>query len=351
MTDRWSLEEALESLLADDGALFHDKKGRPIELPRATAPLADSHGHVTHFRKHDPAVAIARAALAGVRLLVVPLDPTEDAHDAPAALAWLDRVVEQAAELLEAAGNRGVTAPPCEGYDHVPALVDNVRIVAGTHPYGAEAYLGRGKTERSNASFGDASRQALEALLDSPRCVGVGEIGLDFGPYSELGQEVQVDAFVEQLRIAHARKLPVELHLRDEEDGVHTTGHDLALDVLRSVGVPEAGCDLHCYTSGPDVMEPFVELGCHVAFGGAATFARSEDIRAAAAACPEHLLLSETDSPYMAPVPLRGMECEPAMVAFSAACVAQVREEVGIATRAQTYRALWDNANQLLCRR
>ena len=71
----------------------------------------------------------------------------------------------QAAELLEAAGNRGVTAPPCEGYDHVPALVDNVRIVAGTHPYGAEAYLGRGKTERSNASFGDASRQALEALL------------------------------------------------------------------------------------------------------------------------------------------------------------------------------------------
>ena len=170
---------------------------------------------------------------------------------------------------------------------------------------------------------------------------------------NSLSQEErdQVDAFVEQLRIAHARKLPVELHLRDEEDGVHTTGHDLALDVLRSVGVPEAGCDLHCYTSGPDVMEPFVELGCHVAFGGAATFARSEDIRAAAAACPEHLLLSETDSPYMAPVPLRGMECEPAMVAFSAACVAQVREEVGVAMRAQTYRVLWDNANQLLCRR
>ena len=351
MTDSWNLDEALASLLGDDGFLFHDKKGRPVELPHAEAPLADSHGHITHFRKHDPAVAIARATLAGVRLLVVPLDPTGDAHDAPKALAWLDRVVEQAAELLDAARSRGIEEPNAMGYDHVPALVDNVRIVAGTHPYGAEAYLGCGATDRSDAAFGDASRQALETLLDSPRCVGVGEIGLDFGPYSELGQEVQVEAFEAQLQLAHARNLPVELHLRDEEDGVHTTGHDLALDVLKRVGVPAAGCDLHCYTSGPDVMEPFVELGCHVAFGGAATFARSEEIREAAAACPVNRILSETDSPYMSPVPLRGMECEPAMVAFSVACVAEVREEAGVSTRAETYRALWDNAHDLLCHR
>ncbi|MBQ9005257.1 MAG: TatD family hydrolase [Atopobiaceae bacterium] len=351
MTDSWNCEEALATLLEDDGFLFHDKKGRPVELPQAEAPLADTHGHLTHFRKHDPAVAVARAALAGVHMLVVPLDPTGDAHDAPATLAWLDRVVAQAAELLDAAQKRGIMPPDVTGFEFVPALVDNVRIVAGTHPYGAEAFLGRGKTDRSDAAFGEASHQALEVLLDSPRCVGVGEIGLDFGPYSELGQEVQLDAFEEQLRMAHARNLPVELHLRDEEDGVHTTGHDLALQTLRAIGVPAAGCDLHCYTSGPDIMMPFVDLGCHVAFGGAATFARSEDIRDAAAACPERLLLSETDSPYMAPVPLRGKECEPAMVAFSAACVADVREETGVSTRAETYRALWNNANELLCRR
>lgn len=349
MTDRWDLETALKELLPEDGVLFHDKKGRPVELPCATAPLADTHGHLTHFRRHDPVVALARAALVGVRLLVVPLDPTGDAHDAPAALAWLDRVVGQAAELLDACAERGVEPPVVAGYESVPALVDNIRIVAGTHPYGAEAFLGRGATDRSDAAFGDASHEALETLLSSPRCVGVGEIGLDFGPYSELGQEVQVEAFVEQLRMAHERSLPVELHLRDEEDGIHTTGHDLAHDVLRSEGVPDAGCDLHCYTAGPDIMEPFVRLGCHVAFGGAVTFVRSEDIREAAAACPDSLLLSETDSPYMAPVPLRGMECEPAMVAFSAACVADVREEVGVSSRADTYRLLWHNANALLC--
>ena len=343
-----TFDEAIAALLPEDGALFHDKKGTAIGLPSALAPLADSHGHLTHFRRNDPSVAVARAALAGVRLLVVPLDPTGDAHDALATLAWLDEVVERAALLLDEAARRGVLPPEVPGYEGAPALLDNIRIVAGTHPYGSESYLGCGADERSDRAFGEASREALEMLLASPRCVGVGEIGLDFGPYSKLGAEVQEEAFVHQLRLAHELNLPVELHLRDEEDGIHFTGHDLALKVLQEVGVPAAGCDLHCYTSNVQVMEPFVELGCHVAFGGAVTFARSEEIREAAAACPGNLILSETDSPYMSPVPLRGKECEPAMVAFSAACVAKVREEAGIETPAETYRMLWENACSLL---
>ncbi|MBR2681712.1 MAG: TatD family hydrolase [Atopobiaceae bacterium] len=350
MTD-WNLQEALDELLPEDGSLFHDKKGKAVALPHAWAPLADSHGHLTHFRRNDPSVALARAALVGMRFLVVPLDPTGDAHDALATLAWLDTVVDRATALLDEAAKQGVEPPVIVGYENVPALVDNVHIIAGTHPYGAEAYLGRGSDERSDASFGAASHEAMYVLLESTRCVGVGEIGLDFGPYSELEAEVQVEAFVEQLKLAHERNLPVELHLRDEEDGVHTTGHDLALDVLRAQGVPERGCDLHCYTADVEVMRPFVELGCHVAFGGAVTFPRSQDIREAAASCPLHLLLSETDSPYMSPVPLRGKECEPAMVAFSASCVANVREEVGISTPQETYRALWDNAMRLLAPR
>ena len=91
-------------------------------------------------------------------------------------------------------------------------------------------------------------------------------------------------------------------------------------------------------------MHPFVELGCHIAVGGAASFKRSDGIRDAVAACPSNLLLCETDSPYMAPVPLRGQECEPAMVAFSAALIADVREEAGVALRRYSYRSLWDNA-------
>lgn len=328
----------LDKLTLEDGVLFHTGKGAPVALEVPLAPLADTHGHLTHFHGHEAAMALARAALVGVRLMVVPLDPTGDAHDAPRTLAWLDEVVERAAALLDDFAVRGMVPPTFPGYEDVPGLLNNVWIVGGTHPYGAEAFLGRGADDRSDAAFGKASREALDVLLQSPRCKGVGEIGLDFGPYHKLGAEVQVDAFRHQLRMAHELGMPVELHLRDEEDGVHATGHDLALRVLTEEGVPEAGCDLHCYTSDAEVMKPFVEMGCHVAFGGAMTFATNDHIREAAVACSAHLLLSETDSPYMAPVPLRGQECEPAMVAVTAAQLCALRPGQ------DTARALWENA-------
>ena len=316
-----------------DGALFHDAKGRPQELPQVTVPLADSHGHLTHFHVHQPASALARAAVAGVRLIVVPLDPTGDARDARAVLDDLSRWQEEAVGELALLRERCGLEPPAWADDFgLPVAGDlplDLRIVAGTHPYGAPR-------------LDEHALRQLDVLLDDPRCVGVGEIGLDVGPWNKAPLPEQEEGFRKQLRIAHERALPVELHLRDEEDG-RTTAHDLALRVLREEGVPQVGCDLHCFTSGPEVMKPFVELGCHIAFGGAATFARSEDIRAAAVACPEELLLIETDSPYMAPMPLRGQECEPAMVTLSADLVARVREEAGVASADATKRALWDN--------
>ena len=69
---------ALDDLMLADGELFHDRKGAVCDWPRPLAPLADTHGHLTSFRAHDPAMALVRAALAGVRLLVVPVDPVSD---------------------------------------------------------------------------------------------------------------------------------------------------------------------------------------------------------------------------------------------------------------------------------
>ena len=327
---------AIDGLTLDDGMLFHDQRGRVRDLRPAPVPIADTHGHLTSFRGHDPSLAICRAALAGVRLLVVPVDPIDDVphrfQNPQAFLDWLDDQVEQAGEKLELYARAGLVPPPF-GPD-VPDLVDDVRIVAGAHPYGA-AELDSGALGR------------LEALLASPRCVGVGEIGLDFGPYNEIPADVQEVAFRTQLRVAHEHGLPVELHIRDGVDDPECSAHTLAARVLSEEGVPESGCDLHCFTQGPEVMTPFVELGCHIAFGGALTFSRSDDVRAAAVACPESLLLSETDSPYMAPVPLRGEECEPAMVALTVDCLADVREAAGVAGRLETRTALWENALSL----
>ena len=70
--------EKLRALTREDGELFHDAKGQPCPLPRPRRRLADTHGHLTHFHQYEPGWALARAALAGVRLLGVPVDPTDD---------------------------------------------------------------------------------------------------------------------------------------------------------------------------------------------------------------------------------------------------------------------------------
>ncbi len=324
--------EELLALTREDGMLFHDAKGNPVELPQAGAPIADTHGHLTHFRQYEPASALARASLAGIGLLGVPVDPTDDGLDAPRLLSSLDGWVEDAETKVEELLAIGVT--PAGG--DARALLDAVHIWAGVHPYGAEEF------EQSAEAHA-----ALERLLASPRAVGIGEIGLDYGPYNETDPEAQKRVFAWHLRFAHELGLPVELHIRDAEGDEHAAAHVDAARILEEVGVPKAGCDLHCYTSNEQVMRPFVEMGCFVAFGGAATFARSEDIRDAATTCPGHLILSETDSPYMTPVPLRGLECEPAMAAFTADLVARVREEAGVSAREHTYKALWDNARRL----
>ncbi|WP_293820989.1 TatD family hydrolase [uncultured Parolsenella sp.] len=345
------LADVEEDLSLADGELFHTRKGKAREWPRPLAPLADTHGHLTAFWGHDPARAIVRAALAGVRLLVVPLDaltdcvpgagadpdmgaePAAPARSAAELLAFVEDAISRARLLLPRYAEAGLAPREFPGHPMTAGVTRelpiDVRIVAGVHPYGA-------------AEFDDACRGRMGELLTSARCVGVGEIGLDYT--CDVPHDIQLACFREQLAIAAARDLPAELHIRDARDDEACEAHADALALLREVGVPPRGCGLHCYTGNAETLLPFAEIGCHVAFGGAVTFKRSDDIREAAAACPEDLLLSETDCPYMAPVPLRGEECEPGMVALSAACVADVREEAGLSARRETYDALWSNA-------
>ena len=331
---------SFEDLSLADGELFHDYKGVAYTMPEPLAPLADTHGHLTSFRELDPAVTLVRAALAGVRLLVVPIDPIDDVPrrwgSVSELLSWLDEQVERDRAGVAACAEHGFVPPAFEGYD-APDLLDSVRIVAGAHPYGAE-------------KFDDDVMARLRELLASPRCVGVGEFGLDYGPSSTVPYPVQEEVFRAHLRLAGELGLPVQLHIRDAANDVRCGAHRDAARILEEEGVPEAGCDLHCFTSGIRVLESFTRLDCRIAFGGAVTFTRSDDIREAATFCAERYLLTETDSPYMAPVPLRGAECEPAMVGFTAATVADVREKGGRGSRQETYDALWRNACALFAR-
>lgn len=272
--------------------IVYTKKSKTFELPRPQAPLIDTHAHLLSFWDRDPVDALVRAGRAGVAGIVTLYDPvadTEKLADAGAFSVWLRARLSDAA----AAG----TDMPC-------------RYLAGVHPYGAAEYTG-------------AVHAQIEAALADPLCAGVGEIGLDYhfdadDDIEAAPHDLQMQVMARQLELACARNVPVELHIRNDNGDEARVAHRDCLAVLREVGIPAAGCVLHCFGEDRATMEAFVELGCHIAFGGAATFKRNEAVREAFAACPLDRILFETDCPYMAPEPIRGLECEPAMIAQTA---------------------------------
>ncbi len=97
--------------------------------------------------------------------------------------------------------------------------------------------------------------------------------------------------------------------------------------MLKEIGVPVAGCIIHCYTEDAELARAFVDVGCHISFAGPLTFKKAENIREAARAVPLSRILVETDSPFLAPEPHRGKTNEPAFVAVTAARLAEARGE------------------------
>lgn len=294
------------------------KKGKLFELPAPAVPLVDTHAHLTSFWRVDPASALARAAAAGVERLVTLWDPLSDRRFAETSEAFHDLLcawIDEARELYA----RGTEAGAVDEARATPELFDSISYLAGAHPYGAPRYT-------------DEVHALVARALDDPLCAGVGEIGLDYhfdadDDIEAAPHEVQIGAFARQLELACAHNVPVELHLRHEDNDAARTSHADAYRVLREVGLPKAGCVLHCFGEDAETALRFAELGCSIAFGGAATFKRNEEVREAFAACPLDRILFETDCPYMAPEPIRGLECEPAMICQTAAVLAAARAE------------------------
>lgn len=309
-------------------------RSREYPVPVSLAPLADTHAHLTCFWEKDPVSCLARASLAGVRQLTTLFDPVGDGMGLADFQARLRSWLADARHLI-AEGEVAARAAA----DGPAALIDRVRYLAGVHPYGAPAYT-------------DEVEAVLRAALADDLCAGIGEIGLDY--HVDLDDRVepaprglQIEVFSRQLSIAVAEGLPVELHLRNADDDAAREAHADAFRVLTDVGVPRAGCVLHCFGEDRATMERACELGCHIAYGGAATFNRNEGVREAFAATPLDRILFETDCPYMAPVPLRGTECEPAMVAFTADALARDRAARTGEDPAAIQRAAWENAVRL----
>lgn len=324
------------------------KKGKfaQVEYPRLPMSVVDTH---THFHMlPNPAFELARCAFHHVDFLGMITDPSETGTSKADALdMWLQRCNAEIAERLDGA----FQAP-------------EVGIIAGVHPHNARL-------------FTPAVREQLCQLLARAGCRAVGEVGLDY--YYDLSpRDVQQQVFREHIRLAHRFKLPIMLHLRDAEldeaavndgegaanmsnDGagaanslspaISANAHADALRILHQEGFPEAGTIVHCCTLAADELRPFVEADCYIAYGGAFTFKKNEAVRHAMEIVPLNRLLTETDSPYMAPEPMRGTTCTPAHVIFNAHALAAWRAEALGESEMQVYQALWDNAHRILRRR
>jgi TatD DNase family protein len=262
-------------------------KAGTTDLPQLGASCADTHAHLDML--DDPAGALERAALAGVTFIATVADATEMPRGTYDSLQeWGDTAQQRLDEW-------GVP-------DRVPPTV---RVIVGTHPHNAKGYS-------------QLVAEDTMVLGADPRTVAIGEIGLDFH-YAHSPQGAQRLAFRDQLVIAEQLDLPVVVHLRE--------AHEEGLGILEQVGVPTAGCVIHCFTEGPELAKQFVELGCHVSFAGPITFKNADEIRAAAAVVPLDRILTETDCPFLAPEPYRGKTNEPAWTTFTVAALAQARGE------------------------
>jgi TatD DNase family protein len=221
----------------------------------------------------------------------------------------LDSCKTPESELVENARAAGVTHLATVGM-HDESIA---RALAAAHEFdGVWAIVGR--HPHYTEGFGDADLEAIERAAQDPRARAIGETGLDyFRDHSP--REDQRRAFEAQIDLAARAGLPLVIHTREAEEDTFALLRERASELT---------VILHCF-SAPGRIDECVERGYMCSFAGNVTYPKAVELQAAARDVPEELLLVETDSPYLAPQPVRGKPNEPANVVATAEFVAELR--------------------------
>jgi TatD DNase family protein len=179
----------------------------------------------------------------------------------------------------------------------------DIWCTVGTHPLGV-------------VEEPDVPLERLLELSAHPKCVGIGEAGLDYH-YDTAARDVAERVFRTHIEAARMTKLPLVIHARDcDDDMIRIMSDEMGKGTFPAV--------LHCFSSGPRLAEIGVELGLSVSLSGILTFKKSDEIRAIAKRVPLDRLLVETDAPFLAPQKHRGKRNEPSFVIETAKMLADV---------------------------
>ncbi len=182
---------------------------------------------------------------------------------------------------------------------------DGAVAVGGIHPHEAKGFR-----EDDLAEIGQWYREgAIRAI---------GEIGLDYY-YDFSPRDIQKEVCIRQLELAWELGAPVAWHIRD--------AHGDVLEIMKGMKSRLTGGIIHCFSGSAEIAKEYLKLGYYISFAGPLTFRKAPKLQEAAKLIPKERLLIETDSPYMAPEPVRGTRNEPTNVRFVGLKLAELREE------------------------
>ena len=197
-------------------------------------------------------------------------------------------------EVLVRARENGVVRVICSGFDLTSSK--EARSIAERHE---DVYFCAGFHPSELKKYNEGDLEEIRALCLHEKCVAVGEIGLDYHFDDNPPKEVQRDLFYRQMVLADALGLPIVLHSRDAAQET--------LEFLREhKHLLKKGGLMHCYSYSAEMTADFMALGLSFSFGGPSTFKNGKKAQECIQRIPAPLLLSETDCPYLTPVPYRG---------------------------------------------
>ena len=208
-------------------------------------------------------------------------------------------------EVISSAADAGVhrMVTICTKLKNEPA----VRAIADAHD---PVFYAAGTHPMSVASEPMATVDALIAVAQHPKCVGIGETGLDYH-YTAESAEAQKTSLRLHIEAARETDLPLIIHARDADD-------DMAEILAQEHARGAYSCVMHCFSSSARLAQAALDLGFYLSMSGITAFPKSQELRDIFAAAPINRILVETDAPYLAPPPHRGKRNEPAYWAFTA---------------------------------
>ena len=198
-----------------------------------------------------------------------------------------------------------------------PDLNAAAMAVAEVFPSRAGLAIGFDRSQAADASAEEFVATVKE-LNERSSVVAVGETGLDYH-YEAETEDAQCELFAAQLALANEWQKPIIIHTREADEAT--------LRVLEKTPWSGEGLRgvIHCFTGTKEFAKELLNRNLSISFSGIVTFRNADMLRESAAFVPDERLLIETDSPYLAPVPMRGKQNEPAFVKHVAECLSEVR--------------------------